>query len=414
MPSNDQQITGRQCQEWRLSYRDGSTPYELAVEAGVPRAVVRNHLTGECSHGGEEPPISSGRAHEVSTDECRDIRDRYDDGQSIERLQESTGRRWRTLVRHLTGDCPHDAAVEGPTVEKREILRRDHVTAEECVQLRRGVREANSVMAYADTVDHEYQVVLAHVNGECAHDVGVPPRDPNDRSEDITPADCREIRREYRSDPGVEFSDLAEERGCSPTTIERHVTFRCSHPPDDALVTDVDAVQDLLEPGAEADEGLSRVTSEDIVRLDAIKNADRKEPAQDLAAPDPDRVTTTRSRVVRNTDLAHDVKQMYDHECQICGTAREGPNGQSYAEAHHIRPLGRPHDGPDEPENILVLCPNHHADFDYGRLAIDPETYRVSHAYDEDVDGTELYVADPHDPSETHLAYHNEVIAGEF
>ncbi|RLM52683.1 HNH endonuclease, partial [Halorubrum sp. Atlit-26R] len=67
----------------------------------------------------------------------------------------------------------------------------------------------------------------------------------------------------------------------------------------------------------------------------------------------------------------------------------------------------------DEPENILVLCPNHHTDFDYGQLTVDPETYRVSHTYEEAVDGTELDIADPHMISEDHLTYHNEVIAGE-
>jgi len=71
---------------------------------------------------------------------------------------------------------------------------------------------------------------------------------------------------------------------------------------------------------------------------------------------------------------------------------------------HHIRPLGRPHDGPDEPENILVLCPNHHTDFDYGRLTVDPKTYRVTHTDEEAVDGTELTIADPHKNSATTIS----------
>jgi len=31
---------------------------------------------------------------------------------------------------------------------------------------------------------------------------------------------------------------------------------------------------------------------------------------------------------------------------------------------HHLRPLGHPHDGPDNESNMLVWCPNHHALFD--------------------------------------------------
>jgi putative restriction endonuclease len=74
-------------------------------------------------------------------------------------------------------------------------------------------------------------------------------------------------------------------------------------------------------------------------------------------------------RLVRNTAAAQAVKELHNHACQICGTRIESPAG-SYAEAAHIRPLGRPHDGPDVPENILCLCPNDHVRFDTGSLFI--------------------------------------------
>lgn len=412
MPTKPE-VSERQCRDWRIAYRSGNTPYEIAVESDIPRRIVHEHLTGECTHDDEEPPISRGRTHNVGAAECQAIRDRYAAGESIDSIGEWNGRRWSTLVRHLTGNCSHKTSIQAPTVDKQDILERDPVTAEECAQFRRDVRDADSVMTYADTVDHEYQSVLAHVNGECTHDVKEPPREPNDRRRDISPPDCQDIREAYRSSPDVEFSAIAEEYDCSPTTIERHVTFRCTHPPVDTLVTEVDEVQDILESGVETEDGLSKISSEEIVRLDSVENADPQEPARDLATPDPDRVETTRSRVIRNTDLTQDMKQMYDHTCQICGTSRRGPGGDPYAEAHHIQPLGRPHDGPDNPENILVLCPNHHADFDYGRLSVDPKTYHVSHTYDDAVDGIELTVADPHEPNEDYLTYHNEVIAGE-
>ena len=402
-------ITERQCQEWRVAYQGGKSPYELAVESECPRSVVYDHLSGECKHDGEEPPILRGRTHKMSVSECRDVRDRYHAEGSIEKLQSSTGRRWKTLLRHLTGSCSHNESVEAQTVAKEEILRRDPVSADECAQLRRGSRDAASVMAYADTVDRRYQVVLAHVNGECNHDVDEPPRESLYRRHDISKSDCQTIRKAYRSSSEIVFSEIAEEYNCSPTTVERHVTFRCSHPPEDLLVTDVEAVQDVLS--LDEDDGLDQMTSEGIVQLDNVERGDPEEPARDLATPDPDRIETTHSRIIRNTDLTHDMKRMYDHKCQICGASRQGPDGEPYAEAHHIQPLGRPHEGPDEPENILVLCPNHHADFDYGRLTVNVETYRVSHTYEEAVDGTKLDIADPHEISKEHLKYHNEVIA---
>ena len=407
-----QPVSERQCQEWRIAYRDGKSPYELAVESDYPRTGVYEHLVGDCGHGGDEPPISRGQTHNISISECRDIRDRYDSGESVETLQASTGRRWKTLVRHLTGNCSHDDVASTPTVAKEEILRRDPVTASECVQMRRKARDAASVMAYADTVDRVYPVVLAHVNGECTHEVDEPPRETVSRRQDVSPEDCQAIREAYRSKPSTKFNEIAEEYNCSQTTVERHVTFRCSHPPGELLVTDVEAVQDLLEPSGGDSDGLSQVTSEDIVQLDTVERGDQQDPARDLASPNPDRVETTRSRIIRNTDLTHDMKRMYNHTCQICGVSRQGLGGSPYAEAHHIRPLGRPHEGPEDPENILVLCPNHHADFDYGRLTVDPETHRVTHTYEESADGTELDILDPHEISEDHLTYHNEVIAG--
>jgi putative restriction endonuclease len=43
----------------------------------------------------------------------------------------------------------------------------------------------------------------------------------------------------------------------------------------------------------------------------------------------------------------------------------------AYAEACHIEPLVRPHNGPDTPENIL--CPNCHVLFDELALWIDDD-----------------------------------------
>lgn len=40
--------------------------------------------------------------------------------------------------------------------------------------------------------------------------------------------------------------------------------------------------------------------------------------------------------------------------------------------AHHIKPLGGEHNGPDVRENILCVCPNHHALLDYGAIKLDP------------------------------------------
>lgn len=98
--------------------------------------------------------------------------------------------------------------------------------------------------------------------------------------------------------------------------------------------------------------------------------------AQDLSPPPPERVETTISRIIRDTQVANKVKAMHNYECQICGHTIVLADGTRYAEAHHIRPLGPPHDGPDSMENILCVCPNHHAACDLGAIQLCLEQLR--------------------------------------
>jgi putative restriction endonuclease len=81
-------------------------------------------------------------------------------------------------------------------------------------------------------------------------------------------------------------------------------------------------------------------------------------------------------------------------------TGLEGLAGP-YAEAAHVRPLGAPHNGPDTPDNILCLCPNHHVLLDYGGVAL---------AEDLTVLGAEghLTVHPEHKLDKEYLRYHRE------
>jgi putative restriction endonuclease len=71
------------------------------------------------------------------------------------------------------------------------------------------------------------------------------------------------------------------------------------------------------------------------------------------------------------------LKKIYDWACQKCATRIESPSGP-YAEAAHIKPLGRPDDGPDIGANMLCLCPNHHKLLDSGGVVVD-ENWKVIH-----------------------------------
>ncbi len=71
-------------------------------------------------------------------------------------------------------------------------------------------------------------------------------------------------------------------------------------------------------------------------------------------------------RIIRDTNSTRSLKELYNHQCQVCGLAIAISGSLRYSEVHHIRPLGGQHKGPDTTDNMLVLCPNHHAMFDLG------------------------------------------------
>jgi len=74
-------------------------------------------------------------------------------------------------------------------------------------------------------------------------------------------------------------------------------------------------------------------------------------------------------RIIRDTKIAHNIKELYNYNCQVCGLAIATKSGY-YAEGAHIKPLGRPHDGDDNTDNLLCLCPNHHVMLDKGTFSI--------------------------------------------
>lgn len=71
------------------------------------------------------------------------------------------------------------------------------------------------------------------------------------------------------------------------------------------------------------------------------------------------------TRTIRSTAVSRAVKRLYQDHCQVCGLRLDIPGG-SISEGAHIQALGKPHHGPDVPENVLCLCPNHHTLFDEG------------------------------------------------
>jgi 5-methylcytosine-specific restriction protein A len=94
--------------------------------------------------------------------------------------------------------------------------------------------------------------------------------------------------------------------------------------------------------------------------------------ANDVPDGLPARVKSLVHRFIRDTKTSRQVKELYEYRCQVCGERLEILPGVFYAEAHHLQPLGGEHKGPDVKDNILCVCPNHHALFDYFAISLDP------------------------------------------
>jgi hypothetical protein len=115
--------------------------------------------------------------------------------------------------------------------------------------------------------------------------------------------------------------------------------------------------------------------------------------AQDLDPPPADRVQAVVTRIVRDTLRSNRVKQLHEYKCQICGITITLADGSRYAEGHHLQPLGR--DGPDVEENIICVCPNHHAACDFGAIRLKLDELRAAHG---------------HVISKRYIDYHNRVM----
>lgn len=73
---------------------------------------------------------------------------------------------------------------------------------------------------------------------------------------------------------------------------------------------------------------------------------------------------------IRDRKKAAALRRHYQNTCVFCGARLQVGHNRWYSEAAHVKPLGKPHNGPDRASNMIVLCPNHHLQFDRGILLL--------------------------------------------
>lgn len=73
--------------------------------------------------------------------------------------------------------------------------------------------------------------------------------------------------------------------------------------------------------------------------------------------------------IKRYRQIVNKLKKICGSKCQICGKTFLMDNGKYYSEAHHIEPLSE--NGGQTPENVIILCANHHRMFHYSKKRIE-------------------------------------------
>jgi predicted HNH restriction endonuclease len=110
--------------------------------------------------------------------------------------------------------------------------------------------------------------------------------------------------------------------------------------------------------------------------LDTPKASDINDPHETT------RIETTTYRILRDTALSREVKIAQRFKCQLCAKTIQLSDCSYYAEAHHVRPLGRPYNGPDARDNIICVCPTCHVLLDYKVIRLEQSQIpNVSSAY---------------------------------
>ena len=115
-------------------------------------------------------------------------------------------------------------------------------------------------------------------------------------------------------------------------------------------------------------ENIDEKEQEEIIRDYEKMEEDAKERARQslakLKKTDPIKVTVRGKTYKRDNKTIAELKIVRGYKCQICSKGILKKNGKLYVEAAHIVPKRQK--GVESPANILILCPNHHKEFDFG------------------------------------------------
>lgn len=138
--------------------------------------------------------------------------------------------------------------------------------------------------------------------------------------------------------------------------------------------------------------------------VDAFLNLISKPPVPSDLDDGPQSSESVVRRFIRDSVMARKMKAKYSFRCHVasCSFSLRMPNGTPYIEAHYLMPLHKA--GPDKSSNILLLCPNHHALFDY-RVPVFESSDRIRI-------GDKVENLRKHELAHKYIAFHNGLATG--
>lgn len=211
-------ISADECGDLRraMDKADRTAPVVEAFPSKHPSTIFR-HATGRCEHDAPVDPTTSPR---IQSDECREIREAFQDGDDVETICDDFHRSSNAVVRHVFGRCDHDFPNDRGRCE---------LSASTCNRIRRAYREndtasvedvARAFLAGASTAHR-------HLSGACGHRDGDEAPIDGNGSAPIDEDECDRIRARYRA--GLSTSELADEFDRDESAVRNHGFGRCRH-----------------------------------------------------------------------------------------------------------------------------------------------------------------------------------------
>lgn len=128
-----------------------------------------------------------------------------------------------------------------------------------------------------------------------------------------------------------------------------------------------DAIRFKLTPKGGVDADVSEEEAQQLSLDELFQEAKEAGPQNGWTARTPPTTSSNRSRYTRSDVVRDFALRAADGECKGCG--EEAPfldtNEEPFLEVHHLH--RRSDGGPDDPENVIAICPNCHRRAHYGQ-----------------------------------------------